>query len=115
MQLDDLASLYSIYHSSPAIFHLVHEDGTARHIIQRIMELSVPKQTQVLICKFTFLQWNAYLAKDVDEFIIKYIKDDTGFKLPYEIPLSILCNSLAAAATICYIAHAGMHEMIACC
>lgn len=52
VQVDDLASLYSIYRSSPAVFYLLREDGTARRIIQRIMELSVPKQTQVLIRKF---------------------------------------------------------------
>jgi hypothetical protein len=115
MQLDDLASLYSIYRSSPAVFHLLHEDGTGRRIIERIMELSVPKQTQVLIRKFTFLRWNRRPAKDVDEFIEKYIKDDTGFEFPREIPLSVLCDSLAAAATIRYLAHAGMHEMIARC
>ena len=48
----------------------------------------------------------------MDEFIEKYIKDDSGFKFPREIPVSILCDTLAAAATIRYLAHAGMHEMI---
>ncbi|KAF7131429.1 hypothetical protein CNMCM5793_004600 [Aspergillus hiratsukae] len=115
MQLDDLASLYSIYRSSPAVLHLLHEDGTARRIMQRTMELSVPKQTQVLIRKFTFLRWNARQAKDADEFIETYNKDDTGWEFPHEIPLSVLCDSLAAAATIRYLAHAGMHEMIARC
>ncbi|KAF7170129.1 hypothetical protein CNMCM6106_004931 [Aspergillus hiratsukae] len=115
MQLDDLASLYSIYRSSPAVLHLLHEGGTARRIMQRTMELSVPKQTQVLIRKFTFLRWNARQAKDADEFIETYIKNDTGWEFPHEIPLSVLCDSLAAAATIRYLAHAGMHEMIARC
>lgn len=115
MQLDDFASLYSIYRSSPAVFRLLHEDGTARRIFQRIMELSVPEQTQVLIRKFTFLRWNVRPAKDLDDFIEKYIKDGTAFVFPHDIPLSVLCDSLAAAATIRYLAHAGMHEMIARC
>ncbi|KAH1437324.1 hypothetical protein KXX32_003242 [Aspergillus fumigatus] len=115
MQLDDLASLYSIYRSSPAVFRLLHEDGTARRIFQRIMELSVPEQTQVLIRKFTFLRWNVRPAKDLDDFIEKYIKDGTAFVFPHDIPLSVLCDSLAAAATIRYLAHAGMYEMIARC
>ncbi|GFF70705.1 hypothetical protein CNMCM6936_003644 [Aspergillus lentulus] len=115
VQLDDLAALYSIYRSSPAVFRLLHEDSTARRIFQRIMELSVPAQTQVLIRKFTFLRWNVRPAKDLDDFIEKYIKDDTAFEFPHDIPLSVLCDSLAAAATIRYLAHAGMHEMIARC
>ncbi|GAQ06041.1 hypothetical protein ALT_3362 [Aspergillus lentulus] len=78
VQLDDLAALYSIYRSSPAVFRLLHEDN-------------------------------------LDDFIEKYIKDDTAFEFPHDIPLSVLCDSLAAAATIRYLAHAGMHEMIARC
>lgn len=82
MQLDDLASLYSIYRSSPAVFRLLHEDGTARRIFQRIMELSVPEQTQVLIRKFTFLRWNVRPAKDLDDFIEKVHQGWHCFRVP---------------------------------
>jgi hypothetical protein len=92
MQLDDLAALYSIYRSSPAVFRLLHEDSTARRIFRRIMELSVPEQTQVLIRKFTFLRWNVRPAKDLDDFIEKYIKDDTAFEFPHDIPLRQSCR-----------------------
>ncbi|KAL4745490.1 hypothetical protein BDW72DRAFT_211293 [Aspergillus terricola var. indicus] len=87
IQLDDLSSLYGSYRSSPAIFYLLHEDGTARRII----------------------------PKDVDDFIQMYITEDTGFDFPRDTALPALCDTIAAAATIRYLAHAGMHEMIARC
>lgn len=55
VHIEDLASVYSLYHSSPTVFSLLHEDGTTRRVIEAIMEESVPTRTQILIRKFAFL------------------------------------------------------------
>ncbi|PWY90715.1 hypothetical protein BO70DRAFT_384359 [Aspergillus heteromorphus CBS 117.55] len=111
-KLEDLSSLHSIYRASPAVFSLLHEDGTARRIIQRIMDSSMPAETRVLICKFACLRWNARLVADMDSFIEQYVNNDKYTNLPRELPLGTLCDILAASATIHYLAHAGIHEMI---
>lgn len=42
--------------------------------------------------------------------------DDTSYdRIPQDIPVSVLCDVLAASAAIRYPTHAGMHEMIARC
>lgn len=111
--LEDLASLHRLCSQSPTIFSLLHEHGTATRIIEAIMSISVPQQTQVLIRKFAFLRWNIRPMSGLDAFIEQYIKNDNDYdRLPRELPTPIVCDILAAAATIRYLAHAGMHEMI---
>jgi hypothetical protein len=56
VHLEDLASVYSLYRSSPTVFSLLHGDGTARRVIEAIMEESIPTRTQILIRKFAFLR-----------------------------------------------------------
>ncbi|PWY87095.1 hypothetical protein BO94DRAFT_624305 [Aspergillus sclerotioniger CBS 115572] len=112
-QLEDLASLHSAYRASPAVFSVLHEEGTARRVIEAIMDLSLPDMTQVLIRKFAHLRWNFRPLEGVDTFIKQYITDDTEYtQLPREIPLPVLCDVLAASSTVRYLAHVGMHEMI---
>ncbi|OOF98331.1 hypothetical protein ASPCADRAFT_142457 [Aspergillus carbonarius ITEM 5010] len=112
-QLEDLASLHSAYRASPAVFSVLHEAGTARRVIEAIMDLSLLEVTRVLIRKFAHLRWNAHPVAGVDTFSKQYITDDTEYsQLPREIPLPVLCDILAAASTVRYLAHASLHEMI---
>ncbi|RAK97356.1 uncharacterized protein BO80DRAFT_504859 [Aspergillus ibericus CBS 121593] len=111
-QLEDLASLHSAYRASPAIFSLLHEDGTARRVVEAVMELSVPEETHILIRKFARLRYDRAVA-GVNDFIHRYIKNTTEYtQLPRDIPVSALCDILTASSTVRYLAHAGMHEMI---
>lgn len=113
VHLEDLASLHNPCRQSPTVFSLLHEYGTATRIIEEIMNLCVPQQTQVLIRKFAFLRWNIRPVSDLDAFIEQYIKSDNDYnRLPCELSTTVVCDILAAAATIRYLAHAGMHEMV---
>ncbi|PYI09413.1 hypothetical protein BO78DRAFT_308293 [Aspergillus sclerotiicarbonarius CBS 121057] len=110
-QLEDLTSLHSVYRASPAVFSLLHEDGTARRIIEAILDLSSPDSTQILIRKFARLRYDRAVT-GVDNFIDRYIKNTTEYtQLRRDVPVSALCDVLAASSTIRYLAHAGMHEM----
>lgn len=118
----DLSSLHNLYRYSPTIACLLHEDGTARRTIEKILHLTLPKHTQeALIRKFAFLRWafldwNTRAVKDLNTFIAQFIKsDEEYFSFPREIPLSILFDTLVAAATIRYLTFDILHKMIDCC
>ena len=116
VHLEDLASVYSLYRSSPTVFSSLREDGTARRVIEAIMDERVTRRTQIPSRKFALLRWNTWPAIDTDDFILTYIKDDTtDNRIPQGIPVSVLCDVLAASAISRYLTHAGMHEMIARC
>ncbi|KAJ5832265.1 hypothetical protein N7474_000576 [Penicillium riverlandense] len=114
VQLEDLASLHNLYRASSTVFSLLHEEGTASRIIEAIIERCLPRETQILIRNFAFLRWNTHAPSSVDTLIEQYVKNSSNYvhELPRELPLSILCDIMAAAATVRYLAHTAMHEMI---
>lgn len=69
VRLEEMAAVYRLYRCSPTVFSLLHEDGTARRVIETITDESVPKRIQILVREFAFLRWNAWPAIDTDDFI----------------------------------------------
>ncbi|OOF91968.1 hypothetical protein ASPCADRAFT_56595 [Aspergillus carbonarius ITEM 5010] len=110
--LEDLASVYSAYLASPAIFHLMHEYDTGRRVIEKIMDLSLSNDIKILIRKFVRLRYD-HPMPSLNCFIDEYIKRTTEYAcLPRGLPVSAICDILAASSTVRYIAHDGMHEML---
>ncbi|KAJ6024024.1 hypothetical protein N7540_004821 [Penicillium herquei] len=117
----DLPSLHNLSRSSYLVFSFLHEEGSARRIIETIINLTLPASVQLLARKFAFLrwafrEWNTRPVQNLSVFIAKFIKNDKEDEeyssLPPEMPLSIMFDVMAAAATIRYLAFDILHRMI---
>ncbi|KAJ5714585.1 uncharacterized protein N7483_011766 [Penicillium malachiteum] len=115
----DLPSLHNLSRSSYLVFSFLHEEGTARRIIDTIIHLTLPTSVQLLARKFAFLrwafrEWDTRAVGNIAVFIAEFIKCDEEkySSLPPEMPLSIMFDVLAAAATIRYLVFHILHKMI---
>ncbi|KAJ5718518.1 hypothetical protein N7488_004164 [Penicillium malachiteum] len=77
----DLASLHNLSRSYYLVFSFLHEKGSARRILETIINLSLPKALQLLARKFAFLrwafrEWSTRAVENISDFISEFIKCD---------------------------------------